>query len=228
MRTFALTLVALLVAVNARAFEGTLRAHGGYWNWAAYRTMRFDVTGWPFSREAAARDAQTVDLRTGRLRVDGGRPGAWYALGFDGRTVWADGATASLAAPPRFYALTPYRFIGMPFVLAEPEVVQEDLGRRKLNGAWHEVYRFRSPGRGTFLAYVDPATDLLYAVVFDAGNAVVFDEWQEVDGLTVPRRVSFHEWNAGALGARKATFTVRNAHFDRAAAHPSAFAAPVR
>jgi hypothetical protein len=249
MRTVAtLTATAIVMTFgvpSAQAFDDTLRAHGGFWNWRAYRTMRYDLAGWPFSRDARRSDLNVVDLQTKRVRVDSGAGAVPFHVAFDGRDAWVRPSPAALNSPPRFYALAPYTFIGMPFTLAEAGVTQEDLGYRNLGGRRYEAYRFvRETGpcavADEFIAYVDDDTRLLQLVVFRvtdpllggtargtlARHAVVFDEWQTVDGLTVPRRLSIHEWVDGRLGERKAELTVSNADFDRAAVSPAAFARP--
>jgi hypothetical protein len=223
MRTVAtLTATAILMTFgvpSAQAFDDTLRAHGGFWNWRAYRTMRYDLAGWPFSRDARRADLNVVDLQTKRVRVDSGA-----------------------GSFPTYPAIDSFTFIGMPFTLAEAGVTQEDLGTTVMDGRRFEAYRFTrraGPVSDQFIAYIDDDTRLLYLVVFAprdpaagggalAWHAVVFEEWQTVDGLTVPRRWSIHEWNErkGRLGERKAELTVSNADFDRAAVSPAAFARP--
>ena len=246
MRAAALTVIALLAGVSsAQAFEHVLRSHGGFWNWRQFQTMRYDLVGWPFS-PGAGDDMQTVDLETGRVRVDGGRAGDTYHLGYDGRDVWIQPSHQAIKAPPRFYALVPYQFIGMPFVLAEPGVTEKELGTQTVNGRLCEVYSFHLPtGTGVLTddltAYVDTDTDLLYLVTFsidphrmgvDASAmtgtfAMVFDEWQTVDGLTVPEKMSIHDWQNGAPGQSRGAFSVQNVEFDRAFADASAFVRPM-
>ncbi|MBV9080277.1 MAG: hypothetical protein JO102_04065 [Elusimicrobia bacterium] len=242
-RLAALLTIALLLASPVRAFEDTLLVHGGFWNWRAYKTMRYEVQGWPFSKNAASRrDLHTVDLDTGRIRIDGER--VPYHLGFDGKQAWVSPTADAVAAPARFYTLAPFQFIGMPFVLAEPGVEQKDLGYRWVDGKWYEVYQFHylngaDTPSDTFTAYVDNETRMLHLVYYDVTfpglanpvrHAVVFDEWQTVDGLTVPKTLSIREWVNDKLGGHpgnlKATFVVSHVHFDNAAAAPAAFAAP--
>ena len=226
--------VLFIGAAPAHAFEDTLRTHGGFWNWHAYRTMRYDLEGWPFQKKSRGREFHTVDLQTGKIRIDsdGGFP--LYHLGFDGRSAWVSPSRDAINALTRFYTLAPFRFIGMPFVLAQAGVSQENLGERLVAGRKYEAYRFRFPP-GTdspsddFIAYVDDDTRLLHLVTFEVNRrefAVVFDEWQGVDGLTVPRRLSFHEWADGRPGPARASFEVLNVAFDKAFAEPAAFARP--
>jgi hypothetical protein len=229
-----------------QAFEHVLRSHGGFWNWRQFQTMRYDLVGWPFS-PGTGDDMQTVDLESGRIRVDGGSAGQTYHLGFDGHDVWMQPSHQAIKAPPRFYALVPYQFIGMPFVLAEPGVTEKELGTQTVNGRECEVYSFHLPtGTGVLTdeltAYVDSDTDLLYFVTFAIDPhrvgvgasaamtgtfAMVFDEWQTVDGLTVPARMSIHDWNQGALGASRGAFSVEHVEFDHAFADASAFMRPI-
>ena len=246
MRVLTLTVMTFLAGVSSvHAFEDVLRTHGGFWNWRAYHTMRYDVVGWPFSPDPRSREAETVDLETRRIRIDGGGARSPYHLGFDGRSTWVRPSFGAVHAPSRFYALVPFQLIGMPFVLGEAGVRQEDLGYRVFDGRLYEVFAFHLPAGAdtpadTFVAYVDDDTRLLHMVTFDftypaladrgggpsPACAVVFDEWQNVSGLTVPRTLSFHDWVNGRLGATRASFSVENVAFDQAAVVPSAFADP--
>ncbi len=54
----------------------------------------------------------------------------------------------------------------------------------------------------------------------------VFDEWQEVDGLVVPSRMTFHQgWNPDNRGDG-ATFTITDVKFDTAAPDRAIYAPP--
>ena len=201
--TLTATALALFLRVpSAHAFDDTLKSHGGFYRWHGYRTMRFDLKGWPVSPGRGRRDVHVVDIPTG-ARMDGG---------------------ASLP-------LDPFQFVGMPFVLAEPGVRHEELGLTLLEGRRYEGHRFEfqsesgMPG-DVCIAYLDDAThELALAVILfaDPGLAphvIVFEEWQEANGLTVPRLISIHEWVDGRPGPLKAAVTVENAAFDQAAALP--------
>src|SRR5688572_5016701 len=106
--TLTATAVALFLGVApARAFDDTLKTHGGFWNWRAFQTMRFDLEGWPFSKNRRGREYQTVDLLSRRVRIDGDAHFRLFHLGFDGKKAWVSPSKSAVSAPLRFYAQAP-------------------------------------------------------------------------------------------------------------------------
>ncbi len=121
---------------------------------------------------------------------------------------------------PRFYMRTPFYFFGMPFVFADPGSKQESLGKKMFRGKEYEALKITfAKGTGDtpddyYVAYVDPTSDQLTLAVYVVTypqmrkdkpidqlerHAIVFDEWQRVDGLLVPKKAQFYKWTGTDL-----------------------------
>lgn len=190
-------------------------AHGSVGKWQSLGSVEYDLT-WEGGK-GTRKDHQFFDLKS----RDGLIAGAEYALGSNKGQVWIKpGLEALGGTPPRFYMWTPFYFFGMPFVFADPGATQESLGNKTFQGQEFVVTKvtFKS-GTGDspddyYIGYVDPASGRLklveYVVTFASlrkgkaldqleRHAIVFEEWQQADGLLVPKVGRFYNWKDGNI-----------------------------
>lgn len=195
--------------------ERCLEAHGSISRWRSFAGVEYDLN-WEGGKGTRT-DHQLFNLRT----RDGLITSANYMLGSNKGEVWIKpGLDALGGMPPRFYMWTPFYFFGMPFVFADAGAQKESLGNKTVEGREYATIKvtFKS-GTGDspddyYVAYVDPASGRLkivqYVVTFPSlrkgksleqleAHAIVFEEWQETDGLLVPKTARFHGWNDGNL-----------------------------
>jgi hypothetical protein len=195
--------------------ERSLDAHGGLARWRSFASVEYDLT-WE-NAKGARKDHQLFNLRT----RDGLITSAAYTLGSAKGEVWiTPGLDALGGTPPRFYMWTPFYFFGMPFVFADPGAAQETLGRKSFQGREYDTTRITfKAGTGDspedyYVAYVDPDSGQLrlveYVVTFPSirknkpleqlePHAILFEEWQQADGLLVPKAASFYNWKNGNI-----------------------------
>ncbi len=234
----ALTVCAASSVRAEEPFDSGLRAHGGLPRWQGFGQVEFDLT-WKFG-ERTLQDHQLFDLvtREGRIQCDR------YSLGgsqSDG--VWVMPEPKVLGSmSPRFYLWTPFYFFALPFVLADDGVKATVLGPRQFSGKEYNAVRFSfGTGMGdapddTYTCYFDAGTHRLrlvrYTVTFfDGGakarageaveHAILFEEWQEVQGLVVPKKALFFNWKGdGIEGEARGSAEFGNVRFaaDRPAA----------
>ena len=241
-----LVLIIVLVAasVTARAqLDPAIAAHGGLAKWKRYGSTEFDLK-WS-SAKGVKQDHQLFDLRS----REGLITGANYSLGASKGEVWIKPDAKALGGtPPRFYMWTPFYFFGMPFVFADPGAMQEPLGKKTFQGHEYDATKVTfKKGTGDtsddfYVAYVDPASGQLklvsYVVTYPMmrkgrpidqleQHAIVFQEWQEAEGLTVPKIAPFYIWkNENTEGEPLATLEFSNAHFKENTPEESKFAKP--
>lgn len=187
-----------------------LEAHGGVAKWHSFGSVAYN-SAWEGGK-GVRKDHQVFNLRS----RDGLIVSENYALGSSKGEVWIrPGLDALGGTPPRFYMWIPFYFFGMPFVFADAGTVPESLGKKNFQGQEYDATQitFKS-GTGDspddrYVAYVDPGSGRLklvqYVVTFPSirkgkpldqlkQNAILFEEWQDADGLLVPKTASFYKW----------------------------------
>ena len=195
--------------------DSCLAAHGSVGKWQSFGSVEYDLT-WEGGK-GTRKDHQLFDLKS----RDGLITGTEYTLGSNKGEVWIKpGLEALGGTPPRFYMWTPFYFFGMPFVFADPGAKQEALGNKTFQGQELAATKvtFKS-GTGDspddyYVAYADPASGRLklveYIVTFASlrkgkpldqleRHAIVFEEWQQADGLLVPKLARFYNWKDGNI-----------------------------
>ena len=238
------TLFTLCVSPSARAeIQRSVAAHGGLQKWQSFGSVEYDLT---YERpKGEKRDHQLFDLRTrdGLITADD------YTLGATKGEVWIKPRLDALGAtPPRFYMWTPFYFFAMPFVFADPGAKQESLGRKTFQGAGYDVVKITyEAGTGDspddfYIAYIDPASGQLklavYVVTYPAlrkgkameeleQHAIVFEEWQNADGLSVPKTAAYFDWkNETIEGEALGRLRFSNVRFSATQPDASKFAKP--
>ncbi|MBS0658498.1 MAG: hypothetical protein JSR82_09680 [Verrucomicrobia bacterium] len=244
LRTLSLSLLLSTTLLAADPLAAPLQAHGGLEHWRKFRQLTYDLrwSGGPMPLE----DRQLFDLvtRAGRIQCER------YALGgsfVDG--VWVmpnEQAVGSM--PARFYLWTPFYFFSLPFVFADPGAMPKSQGVKSVGGVEYEVVEVRfkaSAGDApddTYVAYFERPSGRLKMVCytvsyFDGGesarqgkarqNAIVYEEWHEVQGLVVPKKATFRDWKDGQPGsAQRGTLEFSQVRFSETAPTPGNFEKP--
>lgn len=230
-----------------RAFsqiEKAVEAHGGVAKWRGFGTVEYDLV---YERpKGEKRDHQLFNLHTrdGLITSDA------YMLGAANGEVWIIPSHEALGGtPPRFYMWTPFYFFGMPFVFADPGVKQESLGQKEFQSQKYDVIKITfAAGTGDapddyYIAYVDPASGQLKLAVYVVTyapmrkdtpveqlepHAIVFEEWQDADGLKVPKSAAYFNWKNDTIeGEALGRLRFKNVKFSTATPDESRFAKPV-
>lgn len=220
-----------------------LQAHGGLTKWHSFGGVEYDLT-WK-SAKGERKDHQLFDLHSRAGLITSEK----YSLGKEGNEVWVKpGLDALGGMPARFYLGTPFYFFAMPFVFADPGARQESLGKKSFQGKEYDVVRITfAKGTGDtpddyYLAYLDPASAQLklavYVVTYPAmrkgrpisalePHAIVFNQWQQVDGLDVPKNAAFYKWNGSTTeGSALGELEYADVHFLSQAPDPAKFRKP--
>jgi len=209
---------------EASLLSKTWEAHGGVARWQAQKQMTYTLYDFPLSAQVAKPNTSTVDLRNRYNRIDG----QGFTVGFDGKEAWAVPGPDAVGLPPRLFVLGSFYFIGMPFVFADPGVQLSDGGTARFRG---KAYKVVNVGYGSgigltskddYALYIDPKTNRLALINHSVTEPAmpikrvtwVFDEWQSVSGILVPKRLTFYqEWNDGKLTTKGKTAIVEKISF---------------
>jgi len=196
-----------------------IEAHGGLKRWYANGPIRFRFTFDPVAEGRATRDTyETVDTWSARARHQ--LPGDdRVEFGWDGARAWVVPSDADLDFNVRFWSLTPYYFVAIPFVFADPGVQLEKTGSATLDATNYDLVKatFES-GVGDapddhYILYVDLETHRVAAIryvvsypgFFENGghspeHLMIFDGTQTVDGIVLPTSYRTFAWKDGKRG----------------------------
>ena len=233
-----LTTIAGTAPGFAQLEEG-LKAHGTLAKWNEFSGVQFE-TNWAMAR-GVRKDQHLFNLRS----RDGLVTSEGYTIGCDRGEVWVRPNPDAVGMPPRFYLWTPFYFFGMPFVFADPGAQQEALGKRTIAGVEYDVVKLTfAKGTGDspedyYIAHFEAKTRQLKIVAYivtypellekrpvaeQKPHAIVFEEWQEADGLLVPKTGKLFDWvNDNVAGDPRGTLEFSKVKFSRAAPDQAKF-----
>lgn len=169
----------------------------------------------------------------------------------DGTVIVSTGSSvhvspASEAHPKmRFHALTWSYFLAAPFKLADSGSHIEELGTAEFEGRthdlarmtfsagvgdapddWYVLYRDAESGRLSAMAYIVTFGKPAGSVTEADASAIVYRDFQDVDGVAVPMHWDFYKWSPelGPHGERVGQFTLSDFRF--ASTDKDTFSAP--
>ncbi len=194
----------------------SIEFHGGLARWYSNGPLYFRFTYKPLNGHPTRDTYQTVDTWSARARHRLADDTS-VEFGWDGEKAWVSPAHAEPMKHPRFWSLTPYYFVAMPFVLADPGVHLKKLGSAQLHGRPHDVLKATfgadvgdSPG-DYYIIYLDAQTGrfagLRYVVSYpgffpNGGHSpehlMVYRGEQTTDGITFAKGMSTYTFDAAA------------------------------
>lgn len=194
----------------------SIEAHGGLETWLRQGTLAFDFNYRPLGHPTQVRyTRQRVDLRSARAVHEELGDGADARFGWDGEQAWMLPGPDAFPSSARFWALTPYYFLGMPFVLGDPGVQLELLPDAEVDGTSYRLVKVTyEAGTGDspddyYIVYLHPETHRLamlrYVVSFpgffaDGGHTpeklMRYTDMTTVNGLDIASRLDTFSWDA--------------------------------
>lgn len=196
----------------------TIEAHGGLRRWYEHGTITFSFHYEPLKSSPNPRPGiktlNKVELwntRAHQKRIDGTE--AEFA--WDGTDAWVWPTKDALPFPARFWALTPFYFVGIPFVLADPGTRYEKLPDLNLKGRLLHTLRV-SYGDGVgdspddyYIIHISPETHRVVAIryvvsypgFFPKGRHspekfMFYRDHRESSGVRIARDLPTHAWDA--------------------------------
>jgi hypothetical protein len=187
-----------------------MKAHDSKNKWSDMRTLEYTLT------TGDKNERHIIDLRNRKVRIIHDE----YMLGFDGKDVWITPDRAAFGeGSPRFYHNLYFYFFAMPFVLSDPGIKYKVLADRTLNEKQYACLRIRfqdhvgDAPEDEYIALFNPETHrmeyLLYTVTYYEGkpsrqyHALHYNEWQEANGIIVPKTMTRMEYADGMIGEIK-------------------------
>ena len=219
-----------------------MQAHGGLVTWYSGGPLRFRFDYRPVSGKRPRDTQNLVDPWSARA-VHTTPSGARF--GWDGSEAWTlvpEGVDFAMNA--RFWSLTPYYFVAIPFVLADPGVQLALEGQATFGGEPYDLLRATfTDGTGDapddfYVLYLHPETHHVRAIRYvvsypgfypegghGAEKLMAYDGAQNVGGVQLPTGFRTFTFDGTKAGELVTEIGFENVAFDPAAPE-SAFAKP--
>lgn len=194
----------------------SIEAHGGLQRWFENGHLSFRFTYHPVGK-AANDTRQVVDIWSSRARHE--VVGKEVSYGWDGGQAWILPPDGDAGTNVRFWSLTPFYFVGVPFVLADSGVILEVAGEVEFEGVRYQTVKVSfEPGTGDapddfYVVYIHPETKRVggvrYVVSYpgffpEGGHTpekwMSYDGEQVVSGIVFPERFRTFTWDGKAHG----------------------------
>ena len=130
-------------ALPADALDRAIQVHGGLDRFRSFGTLEYDV------QLGDRSEHHLVDLHSRMVLITADQ----YTIGFDGTDAWVHPDMEAYGGRnPRFYSSLYFYFFGLPFLLADPGTIREDLGPRSVGEKSYDVVKVGFGGRHWRLA----------------------------------------------------------------------------
>jgi hypothetical protein len=199
---------------GGRLIWQSIERHGGLTRWFENGPLQFRFRYAPKKPGSKVRDStQLVDTWRARARHTL-TAAAKVRFGWDGQTAWVAPRSAKKPLNVRFWSLTPFYFVGIPFVLADPGTRFTLLPETRLGGRRHQLVKVGygssvgdSPG-DYYIVYIDAETQRVggvryivsYPGFFPKGGhspekLLVYEGSRAISGITLPQRFYTLTWD---------------------------------
>jgi hypothetical protein len=216
------------------SLQESLEAHGGIEEWVKYGTLSYTIAS------KGIPEKHLIDLNSRKVLIT---TDSTFTMGFDGQDVWV---SPNLAAYPgssaTFYHNLVFYFFSLPFVVADPGVNHNALPDITFDGVAYSRISItfgsdvgESPD-DQYILWFRKSDNLLsminYSVTyFDVANAskfnaMVYDEWQTVNGLKVPKKWTSYKWENDSLGDKRGATLITDVSFQAEAPDATLFEKP--
>jgi hypothetical protein len=214
-----------------RRVWAAIEAHGGLARWYGNGPLHFRYRYERGGGEPVIDTEQTVDTWSSRARHTV-MPDSAASFGWTGEQAWVMPAGADISTNARFWSLTPYYFVAMPFVLADPGVNLALDGQMTAEGETYDLVRVTfDAGTGDapddyYVLLLDPETDRVggvryvvsYPGFFPEGGTtperlMLYEGAQTASGITLQEGFRSFAWTADGVGEPAAQGTVSDVRF---------------
>ncbi len=207
-----------------------INAHGGLQRWYDNGPIFFRFNYRPIG--GRPRDTyQTIDTWSSRAVH-------WFAddstktYGFDGEKAWYMPDSTATVHNPRFWSMTPYYFVGIPFVFADEGVNFQQLEDSQYEGRTYDLVKVTfDAGTGDapddfYVIYIDKETSRVGAIryivsypgFYDKGESSVekfmnYIGEQSINGITLPTEIHTLIWENETPGEKTTHTEITDVRF---------------
>ncbi len=227
-----------------RMVLASINAHGGLERWYSNGPIHFRYRYEQIGEDEPLETDQAIDTWSSRARHTMVSD-TTVSFGWTGQEAWVKPDTTDFDLNARFFSLTPYYFVAMPFVLADPGVNLEMAGQMTSDSTTYDLVRVTfDAGTGDapndyYYVLIDPETRQTHGVryvvsypgFFPEGGStpeslMLYDGEQSVEGIVLQEGFRSFAWTAEGAGEPKARGSLTHVRFEPMMPD-SAFAMPV-
>ncbi|GGG38231.1 DUF6503 family protein [Christiangramia forsetii] len=187
--------------------QEVLTAHGGIVQWNKMNTLKYSI---PKSEENM--EYQTVDLKNRYTLVENEN----VSMGYNGEDIWVKEGATEYKGNAGFYHNLMFYFYAMPFVFGDDGLNYENAEALNYKDTSYPGIKISfnngvgaSP-KDEYYLYYDPQTKKMawlgYTVTYQTGessdkvNLIKYAEWQKTNGLLLPKKIAWYNYEAGTIG----------------------------
>ncbi|MGW9686841.1 DUF6503 family protein [Flagellimonas sp. 2504JD1-5] len=220
------------VASYPEALEIVFNAHGSLKNWKNQRTLTYEIP------KPDQKELHTIDLWTRKDRVDTEK----FSMGSNGEKVWLLDAGENYKGDAVFYHNLMFYFYAMPFVLSDDGINYSETEALVYAGKSYPGIRISyDSGVGTspkdeYFIHVDPDTQKMawlgYTVTYRTGEVsdnvkwIRYDDWQEIEGVTLPKSITWYNYEGTKILDARSTVNFENVTLSKTAKPDGYYAKP--
>lgn len=223
----------LNATAEGKLIAAAIDAQGGLAKWYGKGPLGFRFEYKPVDTTKTARDTyQIVDTWSSRA-VHSMHTDRTIKFGWDGKQAWTmHEDDQKLDINPRFWSMTPYYFVAMPFVLADEGVNLAMQPDTTIDGKTYKSIKATfnagvgdAPG-DYYIVHLDPATSRMKALSYivsykgffpDGGNTpeslMMYEGEQNIDGILLPTLFKTYFTKDGVRGELKTKTALTEAAF---------------
>ena len=212
--------------------QQVFEAHGGINTWKNMKSLVFDIP------KPNATETHTVNLHTREDKIV--TPN--HTIGYNGTKTWLLDTKGEFKGDAVFYHNLMFYFYAMPFVLGDDGIVYEETEPVVFEGKGYPGIKISyNPGVGAsykdlYFIHFDPKTKKMawlgYSVSYRSGEVsnkyswIHYNDWTTVNGLLLPKSITWHNVENGLIKDARKTVTFENIKVSEEAKPSSFFAKP--
>lgn len=220
------------VTAYPQELQEVFKAHGGLDTWKSMKSLTFDIP------KPDARETHTINLHTREDKVV--TPN--HTIGFTNGKTWLLDENKDFKGDAVFYHNLMFYFYAMPFVLADDGIIYGETEPVVYEGKSYPGVKISyNPGVGAsykdlYFIHFDPDTKQMawlgYSVSYRSGEVsnnyswIHYNDWQTVNGLVLPKSISWHKAEEGVIKEVRNTVPFENVMVSKEAKPTSFFAKP--
>ncbi|MDI9355779.1 MAG: hypothetical protein QM536_01980 [Chitinophagaceae bacterium] len=214
------------------SLQKCLDYYGGVSTWKSFKSVEFDIE----------KEHHIIDLETRKVFIS--THDSSYSIGFDGKNVWVSPNMQIYGGThPRFYHNLHFYFFSFPFILTDPGIKYTSLPEKTFQNTLYTPVSIKyehnvgdSP-QDEYILYIQKENGQLDFINYTATyftqeassqyNALVYDTWQEIQNIKVPRNYTFYKWSNDTIQESRGSVLFENVIFKNTYPDSNLFVRPM-